>query len=70
MAMERDKNFLLVVSVEGYSRLHNITPKETLALYRKYKVTDDIRACYDTLHTQSLDESVYFAEDVLAWKQK
>jgi len=67
---QRDKNLLVIAAVEGYARRHNISAEETFALFKKYQVTDDIRNCYGTLHTQSLDESVYFAEDVLAWKAK
>jgi hypothetical protein len=61
---------MVVYAVEGYSRLHHISEAESLALFEKYHVTDDIRACYDTLHTQDFEETLLFAEDNLKAKQK
>lgn len=73
MSMRTEKeieNLLVVYAVEGYAHKHNMTPLETLRVFKKYGVYADIRRCYRTLHTQSLDESVYFAEDNLAAKTK
>ena len=56
---------MLVAAVEGYSFKHNIGAKDAFDLFRQHGVFDLIRSQYDTLHTQSLDESVSFAEDVL-----
>ncbi|MHB9291206.1 hypothetical protein Holit_00278 [Hollandina sp. SP2] len=61
----RDENLLIVYAVEGYARRHNMTSRETLALFREYGVTAAIRRCYGTLHTQDYDETVYFAEDFI-----
>ena len=66
----RDENLLIVCAVEGYAHRHNMTTQETLKLFRKYGITADIRKYYGPLHTQDLDETVYFCEDVLAWKQE
>jgi hypothetical protein len=62
---KRDENLMIVAAVEGYSFKHNIAAKDTFDLFGRYGVFDMIRSQYDTLHTQSLDESVSFAEDVL-----
>ena len=59
----RDENLLIVCAVEGYTHRHNMTTSETLKLFREYGVTNAIRKCYNTLHTQDIDETVYFAED-------
>ena len=63
-----EENLLVVVAVEEYSRRHGIPSYETLSLFMKYGITDAIRNCYDTLHTQDLYESVAFAEDILKRK--
>ena len=62
----RDENLLVVAAVEGYSRRHHICGHETIELFRQHGLLQLIRDNYPTLHTQSLDESVGFAEDVLA----
>jgi hypothetical protein len=61
----RDENLLIVCAVEGYAHRHNMTTQETLKLFREYGVTGAIRQCYSTLHTQDIDETVYFAEDYI-----
>jgi len=65
---ERDKNLMVVAATEGYAGRHNIPTPAAFALLSKYGVTDAIRQNYNSLHTQSLDECVYFAEDMLKWK--
>ena len=65
---QRDKNLLVVVAVEEYARRHGITAHETLNLFLKFGITDAIRQCYETLHTQDIYESVSFAEDILKRK--
>jgi hypothetical protein len=67
---DRDKNLLVVCAVEGYAHRHNMTTPDTLRLFREYGVTDAIRQCYNTLHTQDIDESVYFAEDYIEARRK
>ena len=66
---ERDQNLMLVYAVEGYSQRHNLPEKEVISLFRKYGITDLIRKNYSALHTQDLDESISFVEDILSWKQ-
>jgi hypothetical protein len=57
---------MVVAAIEGYSFKHNIEAKDAYDLFKRYDIFDLIRGEYDTLHTQSLDESVSFAEDALA----
>jgi hypothetical protein len=47
-----------------------MTTQETLKLFREYGVTGAIRQCYGTLHTQDIDETVYFAEDYIEARRK
>jgi hypothetical protein len=65
---QRDRNLLVVAAVEGYARQHKIPASETMELFLKHGITESIRQCYDTLHTQDLSECVLFAEDILARK--
>jgi hypothetical protein len=64
--VERDQNLMLVYAVEGYSHRHNLPEKDVIALFRKHGINSLIRKNYNALHTQDLDESISFAEDVLA----
>jgi hypothetical protein len=61
---------MVVAAVEGYSFIHGMETKEAFDLLRRYNVFELLRSQYDTLHTQSLDESVSFAEDVLSRENK
>jgi len=65
---EHDKNLMVVAAAEGYAGRHNMPTAAAFALLSKYGVAEAIRQNYNTLHTQSLDESVYFAEDMIKWK--
>ena len=67
--IERDQNLMLVYAVEGYSQRHNIPEKDVVLLFRENKINDLIRKNYNALHTQDMDESISFAEDILSWKQ-
>ena len=62
----RDENLLVVTAVETYSRRHNVPARETLRLFAREGLLRLIRDNYPALHTQCLDESADFAEDVLA----
>jgi len=64
----REKNLLVVVAVEEYARRHGISAHDTLKLFLKFGITDLIRQCYETLHTQDIYECVGFAEDILKRK--
>ncbi len=67
--IERDQNLMLVYAVEGYSQRHGMPEKDVLSLFRKYGINNLIRQNYNALHTQDLDESISFAEDILSWKK-
>ena len=62
---QNEKNLLVVVAVEEYARRHDIPAHEALAIFLKFGITESIRQCYETLHTQDLYECVSFAEDIL-----
>jgi len=65
---KREENLLVVVAVEEYSRRYNMSAHDTLALFLKFGITDLIRQCYDTLHTQDIYECVDFADDIIKRK--
>ena len=67
---QHDENLFVVFAVEEYARQHKISAHETLGLFLKFGVTESIRQCYDTLHTQSIFECVSFAEDILKRKKE
>ena len=67
--IQRDQNLMLVYAVEGYSHRHNLPAKDVIALFRENEINNLIRKNYNALHTQDLDESISFAEDILSWKQ-
>ena len=67
--IERDQNLMLVYAVEGYSYRHNLPEKDVITLFRKHGINQLIRKNYNALHTQDMDESIAFAEDVLACKK-
>jgi hypothetical protein len=69
-ADEHDQNLMLVYAVEGYSQRHNLPEKDVMEQKKKHGISQIIRDNYHALHTQDLDESISFAEDVLSWKQK
>ena len=66
MSRKRDENLMVVAAVEGYSFEHGMSEIEAFDLLSRHNVFNLIRSQYDTLHTQSLDESVSFAEDILS----
>jgi len=61
-----NENLLVVAAVEGFSRRHRVPARETIARFERAGVLRLIRDNYSTLCTQRLEESVAFAEDVLA----
>ena len=65
---QHDENLFVVFAVEEYARKYGISAHETLGLFLKFDVTESIRQCFDTLHTQSIFECVSFAEDILKRK--
>jgi len=66
---EHDQNLMFVYAVEGYAQTHNMPEKDVIALFKKHGINRLICDNYETLHTQDLDESISFAEDVLSWNQ-
>jgi hypothetical protein len=65
MQQIRDENLMLVSAVERYAQHHRIPTAASFAIFRQYGVNKLIRKHYNALHTQPLDESYYFAEDVI-----
>ena len=63
---EKDENLMIVSAVIGYALKHGIETPDAYDLFQHHDIFAKIRACYDVLHTQSIDESLYFAEDILA----
>jgi hypothetical protein len=63
--IDNDKNMMVVFAVEEYARKYNLLPVDAFRLFMKRGVIRAIRDCYEVLHTQSIDESLSFAEDYL-----
>jgi hypothetical protein len=61
----RDENLMLVAAVERYAQQHSIPTANSFDIFRQYGINELIRKHYNALHTQPLDESFYFAEDVI-----
>ena len=66
MSREKDENLMVITAVEGYSFEQGMNEKEVFDMFIQHNVFNLLRSQYDTLHTQSLDESISFAEDVLS----
>jgi hypothetical protein len=66
----KDQNLSIIVAVEGYAQRHNMSEKNVFELMKKYEINTMLRSAWDVLHTQALEESINYVEDVLAWKQK
>lgn len=62
---EIDANLLVVTAVEGYAQNHNISESDVYEEFVKYKIISLIREQYEVLHTQPLEETVNFVEDVM-----
>jgi hypothetical protein len=65
---DHDENLLIVAAVEGYSHLHGISASKAFDLLDEQGVLALVRKNYKALHTQSLDETVGFVEDVMVRK--
>jgi len=66
---QRDENLMLVAAVERYAQKHGIPTIASFVLFRQHGINTLIRQHYNALHTQPLDESFYFAEDILKRNQ-
>jgi hypothetical protein len=62
---QKDENLLIVVAVEQYAGKYGLSTAEAFALFRENGINALIRKHYNALHTQPLDESFHFADDVL-----
>lgn len=65
---EQNMNLLVVEAIEGYAYNHKLKPAEVLELFSRKGILTLLRSQYEALHTQSLEESIYFVEDVLRRK--
>jgi len=65
MQQQRDANLMLVAAVEQYAKKYNMPTAASLSIFQKYGINTLIRKHYNALHTQPLDESFHFAEDIL-----
>ena len=66
---QRDENLMIVAAVELYAKKYGIPTIESLMLFRQYNITTLIRRHYNALHTQPLEESFYFADDIIKRRQ-
>jgi len=69
MIQQRDENLMLVAAVEQYAQKYGIPTTKSLMLFRQYDITALIRQHYNALHTQPIEESFYFADDIIKRKQ-
>ena len=62
---EMDKNLLVVTAIQGYAENHHISESEAFDKFSMHNIQNLIREQYDALHTQSLEETIDFAEDMM-----
>ena len=62
---EHDENLMFIFAIEGYSQRYNMPEKDVISLFLQHGINHLIRKNYKALHTQDLDESIAFAEDIL-----
>lgn len=67
---ELDKNLLVVTAIEGYAQNHHLSEEEVYKKFNEYNILSLIREEYEALHTQPLEETVSFVEDVMARNKK
>jgi len=65
MQQYRDENLMLVSAVERYAQKYRIPTATSFDIFQKNNVNTLIRKHYNALHTQPLEESFYFAEDII-----
>ena len=68
--INRDKNLLVVVAVELYADKYKMPTSKAFAIFQQNGISDLIRKHYGVLHTQPMEESFYFADDVLKRLEK
>ena len=62
---EMDKNLLVVTAIQGYAENHNMPESEVYEKFQTNNIIALIRNEYEALHTQPLEETVDFVEDVM-----
>lgn len=62
---EKDKNLLVVTAVGGFAEKHHLSEDEVYERFSRHGIIDLVRAEYDALHTQPLEETVRFVENVM-----
>lgn len=62
---EMDKNLLVVTAIQGYAENHNMSESEVFEKFQANNMLSLIRNEYEALHTQPLEETVGFVEDVM-----
>ncbi|MDR0537451.1 MAG: DUF3791 domain-containing protein [Tannerellaceae bacterium] len=62
---QKDENLMIIVAAEQYAMKYGISTSEAFELLRENEIHTLIRKHYNALHTQPLDESLYFADNVL-----
>jgi hypothetical protein len=65
---EHLQNLIIVAAVDGYAAEYAMRPLEAFDLFERYGLFRVLRDNYETLHTQSLDESARFAADYIMQK--
>ena len=68
-SIEKDENLIIIGTIEGFAFNHNISSSNAFKIFEKYDLIKLIRSQYDVLHTQSLEESIGFIEDVVRRKE-
>ncbi len=64
-SIEQDKNLLVVAAVEGYALNHSTDAFSAYTKLKQHNILSLIRNQYEVLHTQPLEETVAFTEDVM-----
>jgi hypothetical protein len=67
---QRDENLMIVTATELYAAKYGLPTAEVFALFRQNGINTLIRKHYNALHTQPLDESFYFADDIIKRRSK
>lgn len=62
---EMDKNLLVVTAIQGYAENHHVSESEAFDKFSRHNIQNLIRDQYDALHTQPLEETIDFVEDVM-----
>lgn len=63
---EMDKNLLVVTAVEGYAQKYNLSEEDVCRKFNQHGILNLVRQEYDALHTQPLEETVDFVDDVMS----